>query len=189
MNTPYVPSRFLILGLASVALFGAGCNPAQTIGQKIGEKVAETVIEKGVKDNSGKDVKVDVSGNNLSVKGDNGETVSFGEDVAIPAELPSDVPIYPGAKAKSSSLSKNNTEAALVLSSSDDATKIRDWYKDEATKRGWKQSVSMELEANNYILGYEMEKDGKSLTLSVNIAPSSDTTKETAIIVARSVQE
>lgn len=188
MNTIHLPSRGLALGLASVALFGFGCNPAQLIGQKVAEKVVENAIEKNVKTESGKDVNVDLSGNTLKINGENGEMVSFGENVTIPSELPSDVPVYPGATAKSSSLSKNNTEAALVLSTSDDATKVRDWYKDEAAARGWKQTVSMELEANNFVLGYKMEKDGKDLTLSVNIAPSSDGNTETAIIVARSEQ-
>lgn len=188
MNTTHLPSRGLALGLASVALFGFGCNPAQMIGQKVAEKIVEGAVENNVKSQTGKDVNVDLSGNTLNVKGENGETISFGENVTIPSDLPSDVPVYPGATAKSSSLSKNNTEAALVLSTSDDATKVRDWYKDEATKRGWTQTVSMELEANNFVLGYKMEKDGKSLTLSINIAPSSDGNKETAIIVARSEQ-
>lgn len=104
---------FAVAGVAAVALLTlAGCQAiSDQVNQKVGEKVTEKLLENAsggkvqIDTNSGSmniktdqgDVKLTSDGNNMVIKGSNGEAM-FGGGDARPAGVSADLPNLEGAK-------------------------------------------------------------------------------------------
>ncbi|MFA5935396.1 MAG: hypothetical protein WC787_00865 [Patescibacteria group bacterium] len=167
--------RPVSIAALSLMLLGAGCNPVQNAQERAMEGLVEKVIEKNVKDDSGKNVDIDLKKGGFTVTGEDGKaTFSMGEKVEIPSTFPSDVPLYADATAKAVTMSEKDNGAVVVLQSEDDADKIVAWYKEEASKKGWKQKASMELGEGSYILSYERVEDGKTAKMNITITSVED---------------
>jgi hypothetical protein len=66
----------------------------------------------------------------------NGNSISIGGNVALPANFPSDVPIYPGSKIKLATKSEKG-DYSVTLTTSDSQEKVSSYYKEQMAAKGW----------------------------------------------------
>jgi hypothetical protein len=142
------------LAVASLILFGAGCNPFQSVQNKIGATVAEGIVNKA----TGGNVNINAQGQQVTYTDNKtGATSAFGEDVKLPADFPKDAYIYPGTKVTGVTTSKENGVTAWVmLTTSDSAKTVADWYAKDAKDEGWTEESSFtmnEVETRSYTKG------------------------------------
>ncbi|MFH1078089.1 MAG: hypothetical protein V1745_02285 [Patescibacteria group bacterium] len=158
---------------SSLVLFGWGCNPFQAAQDKIAEKVAEGMVENA----TGADV--DLSTNSVTVTDDKtGTTASFGEDVKLPDDFPSDMPMYPGAKLTGVTLSRTDGISGWVtMTTADEIKKVVDWFAEEMKGKGWTTESSMTVNGSEY----RSWKKDETTTLTVNLTKDADT-GETSLI-------
>ncbi|MBU2613711.1 hypothetical protein KJ925_04660 [Patescibacteria group bacterium] len=152
---------------ASLVLFGWGCNPFQSAQDKIAEKVAEGMIENA----TGADVDLE-EGSVTVTDVESGMTASYGENVKLPDDFPSDVPMYPDATLTGVTFSRNDGVSGWVtMTSSDDVSKLVAWYADEAKGKGWESDASMTVNGAEY---RSWTKDAATMTVNVTKAEDSD---------------
>lgn len=153
-----------VVGIGALSFFGLGCNPVATLEKKAGEKVAEGIVGAA----SGGKVKID---DNTVVFKDNktGDIASYGENVKLPDEFPKDVPFPSGVKFIGVNTSKEQKTSSATFDSTEDISKIVDFYKNAMEKDGWKESQS--LSANGVeIRAYEKG----TLKISFTAGPKED---------------
>jgi hypothetical protein len=176
----------VLLAVASVCVFGAGCNPFQNIGEKLAQETASSLIEKGVEKATGNKVEVNVDKNGFAYTDEKtGKTFQAGENIQIPENFPADAPRYPGAAAKSASLDASVKEANVILETADKMDKVEAWYKDEAVKAGWKSVKSFNASLIR-TLGFEKDESGIRATLTVTLSSTSSDGKTTIVVNRKS---
>lgn len=130
-------SSLLFAPAVALSLVGAGCNPVQ----QAQDRAAESAVEQA----TGGKVKVDANGNQMQIKGDNGAVTTVGENISLPDSFPKDVPVYPGAKITAVSVSTSGEKGAILnLRSTDDVSKVIQWYEDAMAKGGFKGTQTMD---------------------------------------------
>jgi len=125
-----------------------------------GEYAAERALERAV----GGDADIDYDDGGVTVKTDEGEWSTGGE---MPKDWPADVPVYAGAKVLSSASSNPATGAAgvyVALRSSDAASRVADFYKQELAAKGWTIVGTATVNEGTYLTA---KKDGRALSLAV----------------------
>ena len=145
------------VAFASLALLGFGCSPTQMIADKLSEKAAEGIINSQL----GGEGKVDLSNGTMNVKSKDGN-VSYGENVKLPADFPSDVPAYESMKIVMVT-SKDKT-ASYLGTSTDKSDTVSDWYLKTLQSKGWKKTSDQAIIGSLY---YQFEKDTRTLTVAV----------------------
>ncbi len=175
---------------ALIVLVGAGCatpdslkQAAQDAAKSAAEKVAEGAAKGAIKAKTGADVDVRVTDKGLSFNDPkSGASFVTGDNVAIPASFPKDVPIYTNGKPTSIQVIKTGS-ASLLFITSDDRAKIRDWYLAEADKGGWKIDGTMEA-ADNIIVSFSRVENEATAKLTVTIQPKSvDGTVQVIVVI------
>ncbi len=118
--------------LAVAALVAAAAVP--TVGcKRLAERAAEKAEEKAIEKSTGGQVSINDKKGTLTIVTDAGEMM-FGATTQIPADFPSAVPIYPGAKPVLSAKQndgKGKPTWTLSLETPDPTAKITDFYKDK----------------------------------------------------------
>ncbi len=117
----------------------------------VGKFVAKKIVEKTVESKTG--VKMDIddveNGKLTFTDSKTGAKVNIGTN-EVPDSFPKDFPIYPGSKV-TSSLSGSETGTSngfwLTLATSDDQSKVVDFYKAELRKNAW--TVESTVTAND----------------------------------------
>ncbi|MBU2566773.1 hypothetical protein KKG46_04420 [Patescibacteria group bacterium] len=133
MKQSYIKS-FLGIGVLSLVLFGAGCNPFQKAEEKAQEKTAEALAEKMLESMGGGNVDVDIDGDsaNVKLKGEDGEEMMFGEEVKLPNDLPDAIRVYPGATPKAVFKGMGGPGAVTItLQTNDSVADVAEWYDNE----------------------------------------------------------
>jgi hypothetical protein len=170
--------RLSILPLMlSVALFGFGCNPVARVQETAMKNVVENAIEKGVKNETGQNVDLDIGEGGFTMKGENGESIAMGENVKVPDNFPSEVPRYSPSIAKSVSVNAAKGEAFLILMADVDPDEVLSWYNEETTAKGWVQRTSSEMGDGNYAMTYS-RADGSELSVLIT---GSEDQKQTTV--------
>jgi hypothetical protein len=146
-----------ILVLLALALGATGCGA-----------IIKGVAEKAT------GVKVDESGDNMTVTGADGQSVTVGEGAELPDGFPTDVPLYEGKIVTSV---KTDTGFMVSLETPDEATTIYDWYQTEIEAEGWTKKTEMSTPEGGLIAA----EKGTS-TLGVNIGYSASDKKSTIIL-------
>lgn len=139
--------------------------------------LGKTAVEKGLEKATGG--KVDVDNNKVTVKGEHGETVTFG-DQKLPSDWPSDVPVYGGAKISFSGSATNDEGkqgAQVILSTDDSVQKVSDYYRKELVDKGWTMKGSANASTGS-TLAYEKGDQA----LAIVIAGSQNTTSITLVV-------
>ncbi len=164
---------------------GLGCNPIASLQNKVKDKVAENVAERVLENAGGGKFDVDLNGTN----GDNGgltvrdnKTGDFymtGSNVTIPNDFPKDVPHYSGATTLAVSFTKKTNSGFLLEQTTDDVTKVADWYKSQLQGAGFTNDTDMDAGPAK-IMSF---KKG-NVTVSVSITRDEETSK-TSIQAAR----
>lgn len=174
--------KALFVPLAAVLLLGAGCHPIQDAKERAMNGIVDKAIEHTVKVQTGQDVDVNIKDGGMNVTGENGASFAMGENLKLPDNFPSDVPVYGSVAIKSSSVDTAKGSVFLIMTSKDSADDISAWYKTEAKAKGWTQKSSLEMSKGNYILTFE-DKDKSTLAVTVSRGKDSD---ETSLTVTRS---
>jgi len=119
-----VPASLLALTL----LIGAGCSPdaAPTEALKPPQEEAQTPPA----------VPADDDGRTA-----NGDLVQRGENLSLPANFPTDVPIYEGAAIEAVTTVAAADAASVLLTTTDPVTMVTQWY-DARTSDGWSVRAS-----------------------------------------------
>lgn len=130
-------TTLLFVPAIALSLIGAGCNPVQ----QAQDQAAATAVERA----TGGKVKVDANGNQMQIKGENGEVTTVGQNITLPDNFPKDVPVYPGAQITAVSVSTSGEKGAILNQhTTDDLSKAVAWYADAMTKGGFKETQTMD---------------------------------------------
>lgn len=132
-------------------------NAEDTAANQMVEKMAEDAIKASLEKEGETNAEVDVQsdGERFSLKvggADRSFELSAGGDIALPANLPADIPIYEGVKIHMANSEKENASIALQMSVKDPVDKVLAFYKKSAVDQGWGEENTM-----------EMSQDGKAL--------------------------
>lgn len=172
----------LAAALTSVVLMGWSCNPFQAAKEKVEQKAADSIAGGILSKATGGKVNVDTDSGKVQFRDNKtGNTVAFGEDLKLPSDFPSDVPIYGGAKISAISTNKQEGSANATLTSTDAQDKVLKWYEDKMKADGWEEKNSSTM---NNVEFREYEK-GK-VTIAVSVWPNEEEGKSgTFITVSR----
>ncbi len=154
--------------IASVAGAIFAKTASKSITSRLSEKGIESMVENQIEKETGKKVDIDTNMDDgkFEVKGDDGSTFSIGSDSKLPADFPTDIPVYKGAKVVSSS--KFNSSASstksymIMLNTSDDVDTVNEYYATALVDNGW-------TEESNYSSSYGttimLKKGERTLTV------------------------
>jgi hypothetical protein len=150
----------LLLAIATISM-ATGC-----------EAIIGQAVKSGVESATG--VKVDESGNSVTMTGQDGSSVSVGEDGKLPEGFPTDVPVYEGAVKAAIATDSDKGKGFMVNIETPDApADVFKWYEDEMASGGWTVKSTMKTGDGGLLSG---EKDALGLTVTVTPAGTSANT-------------
>lgn len=121
----------LLVVVAGAALALVGC-------QQIAEQAVESATEAAIEDATGN--KVDIEDGSVSIEGTDGASVNIGDSAQVPADFPTDVPVYEGTvKAAVTTPEGFN----LALETRDAPQQVLDFYQTKLEADGWTKEVSV----------------------------------------------
>ena len=134
------------------------------VGSVINRLIAKTAAEKMIEAATGGKAQVNTDNGEVTVKTDQG---TYSTSDKIPANFPSDVPVYPGAKVQSSvaTSQEQGNGHYLGLETSDSLDTVTAWYKSQVVDKGWKIESDATINGT-LILG--ATKDTRQLSVSVS---------------------
>jgi hypothetical protein len=162
------------LGLALIPL--SGCESIQ---EKLGRKVVETVIENAIEKDTGKQVTVQTGKGSMVIetKDGNGSTRLETGSGTLPADWPSEVPMYPGAKiGMSMKIGKGFT---LTQETADTPAQVAEFYRGKLDHL--KQQAAMDMGNGQTVVWTDQSKP-LNVTLSVARSPGKAQTNVTLIV-------
>lgn len=146
----------LVLVIA-LSLVITGCG-------KVAEKAAEKATEKAIEDSSGGKAKVDLSGDKLEIKTDEG-SFKVGGTYEWPSQIPADVPKF--TEGNIVSVMENTTPDGKSVFVGIENVKIDvfDKYKSELEGSGWSISMTSKSETG-FLISAQKEKKNVSISFS-----------------------
>lgn len=136
----------MVVGAVGLSLLGAGCNPISNAVDQAKKSATDRIVEKMIEGQTGGDVKINSKDGSVTIKDDkNGGTVSYGEEVRIPSDFPTEVPRYPGAKTILAYAQESTKQASLSQMTSDDVDKTQKWFEDTLKGQGYTREQMMDL--------------------------------------------
>ena len=168
---------FAILGVgltvvASVGLsFLTGLLTSKS-GEKLAQKGIERLIEKGIEESSGGKTKVDISGQGIVIKDEEG-----GQQLAIqggqqfPAGFPEDLPVYSPSQVQGSMVMGPMT--MVTLDSPSSVADLSGFYQKELVAKGWSQAFSASPSSDSYSGIFKKENRQATVTLSAESGKTS----------------
>jgi len=125
-----------------------------------GKSAAEQAIEAA----TGGKANIDASKGEVTVKTDDG---TWSSSDKLPANFPSDVPLYPGAKVQGSVVAAQQQGSGHYagLETVDTIDKVVSWYKAEVVAKGWQVTANFEAGGGVMIGG---SKDTRDLVVTVS---------------------
>jgi len=86
-----------------------------------------------------------------------------GKGLAVPAEFPADIPLYPGFKILSKAIPPGTRAGSIVLSGSASPSTLSSYYEKEMASKGWKQESAT---ADQQSFAQSYSKDDRTTTIS-----------------------
>ncbi len=131
-------------------------------------RMAEHMVERAIEKQTGGDVDIDINpmmggkDASVSIKGENGETyhMNAGEDVALPDNWPSDIPLlddakitYAGTMGMGMGMGMNGDAAGMsvVYTTAKSANDAADFYKKELVQNGWTLAGTMAVPGGSMV--------------------------------------
>lgn len=144
----------IVGGVIVLALVAGAAN------RFFGKSAAEKAIEAA----TGGNANVDTNGNDVTVKTDEG---TWSTSDKLPADFPTDVPLYPGATVQGSVASAQQQGGGHYagLETTDSIDKVMSWYKAEVVAKGWTVSTNLEVDGGLMIGG---SKDTRDLVVTIS---------------------
>ncbi len=168
-------SATLPLALAVVLLAGFGCSPTG--------RIAEEATEATINSRLGGSGNVEIDEGTVRFEDEeSGTTTAWGEDVDVPEDFPSDVPIYENGSVVGVTVTREGDSqgAWISFATSDSATVAIDWYETRLVAAGWTQQASYSVQGTQM---RSYAKDDATITVSVGSDESSES--QTVITVIR----
>mgnify|MGYP000939973509 CR=1 FL=1 len=162
-----------LMGVLGLSLLLTGCSFTDQLGQKAGEKI----IEKTIESQTGGKVDIDADGQSMTIKGDNGESVTMGS-AKLPDNFPKDILVLDDAKFIFSMASGENDFSVVYLTDKN-PTDAFTAYNDDLAKQGWKKETEMDLGDSGKVASFAKEKRKLGVTLGKD--PSGSTSDKTSI--------
>jgi len=177
-------------GLPTIAVVGIGCFVLLALigigitfaGKLLFSKVGMGLVKKGIEEKTGMSISTEKGKEGMTFTDkESGAEIQINADAKIPDNFPKDFPVYPGAKPSGSlSNSKDDTGFFLVLTSTDDAKKIVEYYAKQFPANGWTVKntsdfggVSMISAEKGMLVGSATigtEKDSKETSLMLTVS-------------------
>jgi hypothetical protein len=166
---------FSIIALLAAAL-GAGC----------GQRAVEKTIERGIENETGSQVDVDMDRNAVNITDEqSGASLSAGDEVTFPDDFPSDIPKYENGTLKMVTQNMGVNQYGYMMQTRDNAAVAAAWLKDEAQKAGWQLQSSMTIQQST-ILMFERSGEESDMSLNVSVSVDEDDANAVNIVVNRS---
>ncbi|MFH0750087.1 MAG: hypothetical protein V1917_04230 [Candidatus Gottesmanbacteria bacterium] len=151
-------------------------------GNLIFSKMGLNFMKKGIEKQTG--VSLDASGKSMTIKDSKtGAEVNIGGEGKVPAGFPKDFPLYPGAKVEGN-ISGVEDKAGkgfwIILSTTDEASKVTAFYESNLSKNGWiigstmniGPSSTWEVSKGNLggavIVGSDEKTNGTSIVITIS---------------------
>ena len=134
-----------ILPIITILALAAGCSRG-------GAVAPDTTVER-----SG-DKTVVKSGDGKTERADKIEIAGKGKGLDLPADFPSDVPVYPGARIASSLSNMQNNLLLLNLESDDSVGQVSDYYEKELKAQGWELQTASKTETKGRFAGIKANR-------------------------------
>lgn len=122
------------------------------------------------------EVKFDGDDNSGKITTDQGE-FQYGENLALPADFPKNVPIYAGANIKSISSNTKEMSAFVTYTVSQEPTTLYTFYKSELESKGWKEQSTLSNQMVSFtndtqtVIVFVSKNDGETFTtVSITLA-------------------
>ncbi len=145
----------MILTVFSFSVLVTGCG-------KVAEKASEKAAEQAIESASGGNAKVDLSGDKVSVKTDEG-TMQVGGTNEWPSQIPSDVPKFSYGKITSVMETTTNDGQSIIVSFENVAMADLEKYKSALEGAGWKANITSKSD-DGYFMSAAKDKNTVSLT-------------------------
>lgn len=172
--------RFASLAVlvSTLALLGAGCNPVTRVKEQATEAATEAIINSQLGDKG----KIDISSGTVEFKDEkSGAVVRVGENVSLPENFPTAVPVAKDAHIIGASLSQKDEFAAyLTYTTKETYQAIADWYDTELLRAGWQRESTLSLNEQEM---RQYEKDGASMSVSAASDASNSGYRATVTVV------
>ncbi len=128
-------------------------------------RMAEHMIERAIEKQAGGDIDIDIDPRggkdaSVSIKGQDGETyqVNAGEDVALPDNWPSDMPLIPDAKityagtmGMGMGMGGTGGGMSVVYTTAKSVTEVSEFYKKALVENGWTLAGTMAVSGGSMV--------------------------------------
>jgi hypothetical protein len=125
----------VVVVLAAALPFVLACSG---LVEEATERATEAVVERA----TGAQIDLDEGG--VNYRGPDGSVASFGANVTVPAEFPSDIPVYPNATVTMAEVAAGNGGYLLGLQVADSPQQVMDFYRN-ALKSGFDAPSEMSV--------------------------------------------
>jgi hypothetical protein len=161
--------RILLALVTVVAIFAmTGCGA-----------IVEQAVKGGVESATG--VKVDDSGNGITIEGKDGSSLSSSNDGTLPEGFPEDFPVYENGTITTGIASDGPKGKGFLvgIGTDDSAGTAFDWYETQLKDKGWTIKTSMKTDGGGLLGG---EKGTQSF--SIAFGPGSGDQQKTNMNIA-----
>jgi hypothetical protein len=158
----------IMMSLAAFFLLPAGgCSK---VAESITEEAIESAIEEGIESEGGQ-AEVDISGGEVTVKTDEGET-SWGLSTDLPENFPGTVPLYSNMTPKSTMTWQEDGKDYFIIDfeTPDDGEGIYNWYLDKFPAEGWNVEFDSKTEATAGNASYYIQASDDSYLVAVIVS-------------------
>lgn len=162
---------FFSLSVVSLLIF-TGCG----LTDKLKEEAAKKVTEKVVESATNGEVSLD---NNTVTFSDSNTSLQFGDNVTLPDNFPTDIPMYDNSKVVGSSVS--NDTFFVTLTSADPSSTVSEYYKTALPAQNWKIDNTQNFTTSD---GQTTIYTGSKERRSVNVGIYETSDKSTSISIA-----
>lgn len=160
----------VVIVIIVVILLGGGYAAQRYFARKAADKIAESVLNNA----TGGNTSVKSSDNGVSVKDNNGSTLSGGDKATWPDSVPSTVPKFKYGTLYVASGDTTNESWTMMYQNVTDTSAATKYLAELATS-GWKQTQSYDggsvvtrmLEQGNYLLTISVDSGAKTAQISV----------------------
>jgi len=146
-------------------MIGGGVIVALLIVGGLNRLVSKSATERAIESATNGQVEVDSNGDNVTVKTDQG---TWSTSDKLPADFPTDVPLYPGAELQGSLASAPSDGSGghyVGLESTDAIATVVAWYKKEIVAKGWKIITDANISGSTIL---SAEKDTRMLSVTIS---------------------
>ncbi len=155
--------KLIMIVIVVVVLGALGYVVRGMFSRNIAENMAENALERA----SGGKFDVDYKGDNsITVKGDEG-SFAAGENVSLPKDWPSDVPVISGAKiayAGSSNPTTGQAGLSVMFTTSKSVSEVSDYYNNELKDKGWVVENTGSFGGSSFV---SAKKDSRTVGLTI----------------------